>query len=477
MATKKKKSAATRAKPNDKPASAKPAAKPAKPAAKPAVPAIAEPRPDASADEWLVYADALQERNDPRGTLIVLEEGVRTGKTSPAKRDAFLRDSEALLGPARKHLDAYRLTWRWGTLAKVEVLFRSGPKKQKKTPKIDVAPLEAILRAPVFVSASSATLALVGVAERADAKLDLSPAIKLLVARKDRAPTSIELIDERAARATRLVSRDYEPPTNLVDFGSLDDLGSSAYLESLVIVTADATQVNLAVLEAPNLTSFTLRSLCGPSDDLLGALAEAKCPSLASIELRMTDMWIANAPSDGGAYLPYYASDDALPALPPIGDVPEAASAGSNAGEEDEDEDEDEEDEEDDFDWSDDHEELEPVSWDALRPALARFKKMPRLRRLALQGNESVSAIVTMLFAVGLPPGLVELDLSDTALGKADVKTFVSNKAKLGSLKRLIAQRTLLSDKDVAALRKIGLEVVSSRRAGEARYRYVVGQE
>lgn len=475
MATKTKKPAATRAKPKAKPAPAKSA----KPPAKPAAPAIAEPRPDAPADEWLVYADALQERNDPRGTLIVLEEGVRTGKTSPAKRDAFLRDSEALLGPARKHLDAYRLTWRWGTLAKVEVLFRSGPKKQKKTPKIDTAPLDAILRAPAFVSAPGATLGLVGVAERADAKLDLSPAIKLLVARKDRAPTSIELIDERAARATRLVSRDYEPPTNLVDFGSLDDLGSSAYLESLVIVTADADQVKLAVLEAPKLTSFTLRSLCGPSDDLLGALAEAECPNLASIELRMTDMWIANSPSDEGAYLPYYAPDEALPALPPIGDVPEVASADPNPGEEedDEEEDEDEEGEDDDFDWSDDHEELEPVSWDGLRPALARFKKMKSLRRLALRGSESVSAIVTMLFAVGLPPGLVELDLSDSALAKAEVKTFVSNKAKLGSLKRLVAERTLLTDKDVAALRKLGLEVVSSRRAGEARYRYVIGQE
>lgn len=475
MATKKKKSA-TRAKPKDKPAPAKPAAKPAKTAAKPAAPAIAEPRPDASADEWLVYADALQERNDPRGTLIVLEEGVRTGKTSPAKRDAFLRDSEALLGPARKHLDAYRLTWRWGTLAKVEVVFRSGPKKQKKTPKIDVTPLEAILRAPAFVSAPSATLALVGVAERADAKLDLSPAIKLLVARKDRAPTSIEIIDERAARATRLVSRDYEPPTNLVDFGPLDELGSLPYLESLLLVASDANQLNLAILEAPKLTSFTLRSLCRPEDDILGTLAESKCPNLTSIELRLPDTWIANTPDDGGAYLPYYGTDEALPALPPIGAADAESPASEDTGDEDE-EDEEAEDQEDDFDWSDDHEELTPASWDGLRPALARFKTMKSLRRLALHGSESVSAIVTMLFAVGLPPGLVELDLSDSALGKAEVKTFVSNKAKLGSLKRLIAKRTLLSDKDVAALRKLGLEVVSSRRAGEAEYRYIVGQE
>src|SRR5687767_12725619 len=72
---------------------------------------IAQPSYDAPASEWTVYADALQEANDPRGELIALNQAVAKGM-SAADRDAYIaKHAAALFGPAAGHVDAFRVSW------------------------------------------------------------------------------------------------------------------------------------------------------------------------------------------------------------------------------------------------------------------------------------------------------------------------------------------------------------------------------
>ena len=68
-----------------------------------------QPPLDAPDDQWLVYADALQEAGDPRGELIALNHDVEKGGATQ-QRDAFVKQhAEALLGAAGAHLQAYGL--------------------------------------------------------------------------------------------------------------------------------------------------------------------------------------------------------------------------------------------------------------------------------------------------------------------------------------------------------------------------------
>src|SRR5689334_6745249 len=72
---------------------------------------------DAPSAEWLVYADWLQQTNDPRGELISL---VHHG----ADPDTFVHEhAEALLGPAAKayRQGAYRIAWRHCFAERAEV--------------------------------------------------------------------------------------------------------------------------------------------------------------------------------------------------------------------------------------------------------------------------------------------------------------------------------------------------------------------
>jgi len=104
---------------------------------------------------WLVYGDLLQERGDPRGELITIEQALRDGATGQqcveleARRDGLRR---RLLGPLA---DLSHLTcrWEWGAVrhAAVSEPVRSfgqeGKAKGVLLPKITKAStLEALLR-------------------------------------------------------------------------------------------------------------------------------------------------------------------------------------------------------------------------------------------------------------------------------------------------------------------------------------------
>jgi len=241
-----------------------------------------------------------------------------------------------------------------------------------------------------------------------------------------------------------MVSRDFDPPDNLVRFGPIAPFAARA--ESLRIECADAEQLDLEKLEAPDLHSFTLRCLrfasaYGDASSLSTSLAEARWPKLTAFELRLPEEFGANICDDKDAYNPIYFAD---------------------------------EDYEDRLDEADEGENYEGINWSQLEALLTKLKALP-LERLALTSFDSSQSLLDTLAKAGLPPKLVELDLSDSSISGAE--WFVENKARFATMKRLVLERTPLSAEDAQTIkRELGIEVVHSHGAG-ASYRYVVGQE
>jgi len=112
---------------------------------------VPQPSRDAAASEWTVYADALQEANDPRGELIALNKAVAEGM-SPADRDAYVaRHKDALFGPAvAANLDDYTITWHFGLIDGVDIRARST--------ETAAGLVEALLALPAAASLRSFTL-------------------------------------------------------------------------------------------------------------------------------------------------------------------------------------------------------------------------------------------------------------------------------------------------------------------------------
>src|SRR5438045_1576258 len=85
---------------------------------------IPQPSRDAAATEWQVYADALQEANDPRGELIALNLAVAKGM-APADRDAYVaRHADALYGTAAPYVGS--VTWIGCIPDRVELRVKQG---------------------------------------------------------------------------------------------------------------------------------------------------------------------------------------------------------------------------------------------------------------------------------------------------------------------------------------------------------------
>ncbi|MDF2695708.1 MAG: hypothetical protein K0S65_4091 [Labilithrix sp.] len=387
------------------------------------------PSLDAPTADWLVYADALQEARDPRGELIVLNEAA-SGGASVTERDAFVnQNAEALLGGAGARIDAYRLKWRFCFVESAEVVVRTGDDAKQLVADLLASPAAAHVR----------EIALVGVQP-----IDLTGAMELLAAKLPASCRSVAFIDERASKTTRLVSRDFDPDANLVTLGSLEPFWNLPQLERVHASVADGQAIELGTVNAPNLRSFVFHSLryagsYGDPSPVTAPLAGAVWPKLESFELRLPETWVANVPDDADAYVPVYSGNDEWE------DRMDEAEDGENEG----------------------------VNWQELDPLLRQLAKSP-LKRLALTSFDSADSLLGMLAAAGLPATLEELDLSDSSVASAD--WFLANKALLAPLKRLVLERTSLSDDDAKKLAGLGPEIVHSSGGG-ARYRFVVGCE
>jgi uncharacterized protein (TIGR02996 family) len=112
-------------------------------------------------DNWIVYADWLSDRGDPRGELIAIElalEAGTAGDEAQARHRALVRDEDALLSPRlaaqAKHL---WLEWWRGFVRGAEVMF--GP--------IDDPPTREVLAA-LFADPHACMLRRLALGRRAD---------------------------------------------------------------------------------------------------------------------------------------------------------------------------------------------------------------------------------------------------------------------------------------------------------------------
>jgi uncharacterized protein (TIGR02996 family) len=397
-----------------------------------------QPPLDAPDDQWLVYADALQEAGDPRGELIALNQKV-TGGADPKDRDAFVQQHAAeLLGPAAEYFGAYQLDWRRCVLEMAAV--RVGPQDDA------AAMTRALLASPAAEGLWK--LSLVGVPSGSHDAIDLSGAVAEVVKAMPESCRYVALVDDKANKSQSLISRDYDPGENLVQFGPLTELVALSGLERLHIVTADPHQLDFEGLDAPGLRSFTLHGLRfaesydAPSQ-IATQLASIKWPKLEDFEARLAETWTCSVPDETGAYVAVYAEMD---------------------------EDESYYDEYDDDGWN------EGVNYTEELAGLMESLKQTPLKRLALTSFDSSGQLLEALRSHGLPETLEELDLSESSLGAEAVQFFLDNKELFGKLKRLVLEDTLIGDDDAKKLADLGPEIEHSEGSG-ACYRFLVGME
>ncbi|HEU0029339.1 MAG TPA: hypothetical protein VFQ53_01815 [Kofleriaceae bacterium] len=387
---------------------------------------------DAPASDWLVYGDSLQTTGDPRGELVSLSHAVAEGKASADVRDALVeRHAEAVLGPAiAAKRAAYRFGWKYCLLDSVEI---------RVTRDDDAGELVgAVLKSPAAEELRE--LVIVGVGNG----VNLAKAVyELEVERVPPRLSSIALVDETAAKASMLVSRDFDPGANLVALGPLQGLWKLP-LQHLRLEVADAHQVELGTIDAPELRSFTLRDLrFGEGPDVIGALERANMPKLEELELRLVEEFGANIVAEDNPYVPVYSDD---------------------------------EDFEDRYDEAEDGENYNPIDWTQLEGLLRKLRDLP-LRRLALTSFDNWESLLETIGRVGLPRTLKELDLSDSSFDEAAAAWVTKHPELVRHLERLVIERVSLDDPArLALLAKVGPQIVHSSD-GAPTYRYVVGSE
>jgi hypothetical protein len=379
---------------------------------------MTEPPLDAPHEDWLVWADAMQEIGDPRGELIALGHPL-----------AFVKaHAERLLGRTLgRHVrkgDIVVTRWRHCYADEIELRVtddREGPQLV-----VDAlgAPCAQTLRGIGIAGVTSSTGPVVSLG-RTLGWLRESTLPPSLVA--------LALVDDRAREVDHLVSRHRAPGPNLVEFGPLHEVWRAfAQIERLTMVVADPGQVQFARIQLPKLRSFTLDTLCWVQG-LGDLLARAQWPMLRTLELRCCDGWLDNQPSDARAYRTVYTHDR----------VPGAV--GGTRFE---------------TPWE---LELQP-----LFEALAKHS----LERLALTSFDDGAGILAALRHVSC--AVEELALDDSAFDTHHVERLLQL-PMMAALQRLSLERVKLAT--ARGLRGRGLDVVHSCRPTAPTYRYVVGME
>lgn len=418
---------------------------------------------DAPDAEWLVWADALQQRGDPRGELAALVHGANARKLGEFVR----RHAEALLGDAARHFrdGQLELTWRWGFVDRATLRGASAEDLGEAWAALTAAPVGARVRALTLVGVpDEADLAVAGAMEN-DRIIDLSPLVARIASGS--ALEELHLVDDRAEQCSTLTSRNFDPRVALVQFGPLERLWRMKGLRRLRVVVADPHALRPGTIDAPELESLTIHGLRYGrpfyghvrATDLSTALARAKLPRLREFDCRLCEEYMVNVLNDRGAYRPHE-----MPTDPYESGVEE----GTNQG----------------VDW--------PVELgDALRTLVAS-----PLERLALTSFESAASLLSLLAQTGLPRSLKVLDLSDSSLWHDDLPWFVTRAPELARLDRLVLNETGFTDDDVQQLEALGVKVEHSFRPRPPvmnydtgmeepappgrplpRYRYVVGME
>jgi hypothetical protein len=235
---------------------------------------ISEPQLDAPDEDWLVWADAMQQIGDPRGELLALGHA-----------DAYVRaHADALLGRTLgRHLrdDHLRIT-KWRRYLPEEIEMRIGAAAWGPQLVVEVASAERMRALRGVTIAGVPRNEPISLAQTLGwfRESSLAPTV-----------TSLALVDDHARAMTQLHSETDEPPPNLVHFGPLGELWLACpQLEHLKLVVADPGQIQFQVIRLPALRSFTLHQLAWV-EGLADMLANSRWPQLTSFETRLVDIF------------------------------------------------------------------------------------------------------------------------------------------------------------------------------------------
>jgi hypothetical protein len=379
---------------------------------------ITEPPLDAPDEDWLVWADAMQQVGDPRGELLAL------GHPTP-----FIKQhGEALFGRViGRHVRKGALVvtqWRRCYADEIEL-------------RIDDAAAGPQL---VLDLAAAALPNLRGVSIAGIGEVNLMQTLGWFrETALAKSITSLRLVDDRARAVQHLVSRDFEPGPNLVDFGPIGSLWYEIpQLEHLTLEVADPSNISLGELRLPALRSFTLRALHwgeGLGDFL--ANRTRFWPHLRSLELRLVESFLQNNPDDERAYRPVYKYERARDPI---------------------------------------HLDQQPMQsrWREELPPLFDAIERLSLERLALTSWADNYAFMDAFMRATFPPTLVELDLSDSAIDAVGASRLADHAVML-QLKRLVLERVKLGS--TKALQGFGTDIVHSCAPAAPPYRYITGME
>lgn len=234
---------------------------------------IDEPPLDAPDEDWSVWADAMQQRGDPRGELLAL------GHPLPYVR----AHADALFGRTlAKHVrdDHLRIT-KWRRYWPDEIELRIDAAAWGPQLVVDVASGERMqhVRGVTIAGVPSG-----------DAPISLRQTLGWF--RESRLAgriTSLALVDDSARSQTILHSPTLEPATNAVHFGPLAEIWLACpQLEHFEMVVADPAQIQFHVIRLPSLRTFRLSALAWV-EGLAEMLANARWPQLRSFETRVVD--------------------------------------------------------------------------------------------------------------------------------------------------------------------------------------------
>ena len=227
---------------------------------------------------YLVYADELQRRGDPRGELVVMQNQIQQVENKRARQqlqktcDAWIEQHD-LLGPLRGFAPIGRgrsadVTWRYGFIRCLEIGWgvdaADTPVQARET-------LEAILTHP---SSPFITVLVLGPAPAAPGRrrrMDMQCLVDAIAATG--CPKAL-----RSLHLGRLT----EWPVEQTATGNIGE--ASAALQRLQKLSLEAGTVRVGALALPAL--LELRILCGELDqDLLAELYAIQCPKLETLTI------------------------------------------------------------------------------------------------------------------------------------------------------------------------------------------------
>ena len=240
---------------------------------------IEEPPLDAPDEDWLVWADAMQQIGDPRGELLALGHD-----------PAYVRaHAPALFGRTLGyHLrdDHVRITkWRRYLPDEIELRISDGAWGPQLV--VETASAERMRAVRGVTIAGVPRNEPISLAQTLGWFRESSLARRL---------TSLALVDDSARDMKILRSPDAEPGPNRVHFGALGELWFACpQLEHLKLVVADPAQIQFQVIRLPALRSVTLHPLAWV-EGLAEMLANSRWPQLVSFETRVVESFFGEQP-------------------------------------------------------------------------------------------------------------------------------------------------------------------------------------